>query len=158
MGVFGGLYGLVDNASLNYIGSLNLTPSSGQGPGTYTFQFSLASVGMATGPAVVGQTIKILGTFVSGSGYRSPESIAGDTDGTSGWNPTAQTALATYLVGELPTTTYPVTFQVDMSAQLANGNFNPGNGDQVEARGSFNGNAGGFFLTASGNKHLYRHI
>lgn len=158
LGTFGGLWGLANGGanSLPFISSVNLTPSSGTTAATYTFSFSLASVGLPTGPTVVGQNIKILGTLISTSGYRSPESIAGDTDGTSGWNPTAQTALATYPVGQVPTTTYPVTFQVDMSAVLANGNFIPGNGDQVEARGSFNGNAGAFYLTPSANTNIYK--
>ena len=43
--------------------------------------------------------------------------------------------------------TQPVTFQVDMSDQIARGNFNPANGDAVEARGVFQSPyqwAGGF--------------
>jgi hypothetical protein len=42
-----------------------------------------------------------------------------------------------------------VTFQVDVSVQIANGTFTPVNGDTVEARGDFNGWSGGFTLTNS---------
>lgn len=42
----------------------------------------------------------------------------------------------------------PLTFQVDMSVQTAAGNFNPAT-QTVEARGKFNGWAGGFTLTNS---------
>src|SRR5581483_9836015 len=42
LGNFAGLYGLANGSSLNYLGSLNLTPSSGSGSGTYTFSFNLA--------------------------------------------------------------------------------------------------------------------
>ncbi len=43
----------------------------------------------------------------------------------------------------------PVSFQVDMTAQIANGSFDPGGGDQIQARGSFQGWTGGFWLTNS---------
>ena len=157
LGSFAGLYGLTNGASFPFDGSCNLTPSSGTTAGTYSFQFSLASIGLPTGSAAVGQNIQILGTFISGSGYRSSEFIAGNGTGSPGpgWNPYSQSAVASYLVGELPTTTYPVTFQVDMTALFANGDFNPAGGDQVEARGSFNANAGGFYLTPSANTNIY---
>lgn len=154
---FAGLWGLTNGGanSLPFISSLNLNPSSGSGVGTYTFSVPLSSLGLPTGPTVVGQTIKLLGTLISTTAYRSPESICGDTDGTSGNNPTMQTAMGSYVVGEVPATTYPVTFNVDMTAVLANGDFNPGAGDQVEVRGSFNSNAGGTFLAAGSNTNIY---
>jgi len=151
---FSGLYGLANGSSLNYVQSVNLTPNNVTGIGTYTFSFPLSAVGMTNGTAVVGQTIKLMGTLISASAYRSPEAIAGNTDGTSGWNTTAQTAFGSYLVGELPIVTYPVTFQVDMTACANTGIFNPGGGDQVVVSGTFNGNTN-LVLTASSNPNIY---
>jgi hypothetical protein len=49
-----------------------------------------------------------------------------------------------------------VTFRVDMTAQIASGAFNPGGGDQVQARGAFQGWTGGFWLTnGPGNTNIY---
>ncbi|MDB6023715.1 MAG: Por secretion system C-terminal sorting protein, partial [Pedosphaera sp.] len=154
-GTFGGLWSLANGGgnSLPFITSVNLNPSS-TSPAVYTFNFSLANVGLTNGPAVVGKTIKILGTFISNTGYRSPESIAGDTDGTTGYAPTAQTAFVTYTVGTIPTVTYPVTFQVDMGNCIANSLFNPGS-DTVIASGSFNASDLSFALTPSANPNIY---
>ncbi len=41
-----------------------------------------------------------------------------------------------------------VTFQVDMSAQIGVGNFNPGAGDLIQAMGPFNGSWGGVVLNS----------
>ena len=50
----------------------------------------------------------------------------------------------------------PVSFTVDMTAQIAGAIFDPGSGDRVQARGSFQGWTGGFWLTNSpGNPNLY---
>jgi hypothetical protein len=52
----------------------------------------------------------------------------------------AQTVPTVYYDNQLPDGAVPVnpiTFQVDMTYQLADGNFNPGNGDQVEVQGDF---------------------
>jgi hypothetical protein len=43
----------------------------------------------------------------------------------------------------------PITFQVNLAVQTALGNFDPANGDTVEARGTFNTWAAGFILTNS---------
>ena len=47
-----------------------------------------------------------------------------------------------------------LTFQVDMSAQLASGAFSPGVGDLVWAQGSFNG-WGHLNLVVSANTNIY---
>lgn len=41
----------------------------------------------------------------------------------------------------------PVTFQVDMTAQITGGNFHPESGDRVQVRGGFQGWTGGNWLT-----------
>lgn len=155
LGNFAGVYGLANNTSLSYLGSANLNPSSGTTAGTYTFTFSLAQIGMTNGPAVVGQTFQVFGTFVSGSGYRSTECVAGNDTGTQGWNPFTQTAGGTYTVGEVPAISYPVTFQVDMTAMLNVDVFDPGNGDTVQVSGTFNNNASGLDLSPETDTNVY---
>src|SRR5688572_11679772 len=60
-----------------------------------------------------------------------------------------KTLLATLaLCSALGTLAVPVTFQVDLSQQVANQQFDPG-ADQVEARGFFNNWSGGFVLEPS---------
>ncbi|MEW6156678.1 MAG: carbohydrate-binding module family 20 domain-containing protein [Verrucomicrobiota bacterium] len=55
----------------------------------------------------------------------------------------------------LGTLAVPVTFQVDMSYQFAQGLFDPAN-DQIEVRGSFNNWSGGFALASTASKpYLY---
>src|SRR5579884_1189218 len=157
LGNFAGLWGLTNggSGSLPFIANANLTPSTGSGPGVFTFSFPLSALGLPSGPSVVGKTITLGGTYISATGYRSPEAICGDTDGTSGWNPTAETAVGSYLIGEQPTTTYPITFQVDMTAMLDAGAFNPGSGDQVQVSGSFNNHTNGFYLSPEVNTNIY---
>ena len=49
-----------------------------------------------------------------------------------------------------------ITFSVDMSTNLANGSFNPGTGDIVKVRGTFDGwSAGGIVLSQVGSSSIY---
>jgi hypothetical protein len=49
-----------------------------------------------------------------------------------------------------------VTFSVDMATNLANASFNPGNGDLVKVRGTFDGwSAGGVVLNQQGSSTVY---
>lgn len=103
-------------------------------------------------------------------GYESPASTGGGnrtfTLGTSGnvtvvAGVTNETLAAVFFSdASIPNITNNVTFQVDMSVQVKDGNFNPPpNGtDFVEGRGSFNGWNGGFALTNNpnaANSNLY---
>jgi len=92
---FGGLWGLANggNNSLPFISSVNLSPTGTDGAGAYTFSFSLASIGLTPG---AGQSFELFGTYISDSGYRSSEAIAGNDTGSQGWNPFTQTAFSVY--------------------------------------------------------------
>ena len=79
------------NNSLVYLGSVNLTPFGNSGP--YTFSFPAALIGMIPG---IRSTIQLFGTYVSITGFRSTEAIAGNLTGVQGWNPFTQTAYANY--------------------------------------------------------------
>lgn len=85
-GDFGGLYGLTNggNSSMPFDGSVNLSANP-----PYTFTFPATSIGLTP---LTKTSIKIFGTFISGSGYRSTECIAGNDSGTQGWNTFTQTA------------------------------------------------------------------
>lgn len=98
---FGGLWQLADggNNSLPYITSVNLSPTGTATAGTYTFSFSLADIGLTPGS---GESFNLFGTYISNSGYRSTEAIAGDDTGTSGWNAFTQTGFATYTTTPAP--------------------------------------------------------
>jgi hypothetical protein len=48
-----------------------------------------------------------------------------------------------------------VTFSVDMATNLANGTFNPGNGDLIKVRGTFDGWGGGAYLYQQGSSTIY---
>jgi hypothetical protein len=92
---FGGLWQLANGGanSLNFISSVNLTPTGTANSPTYTFSFNLSQIGLAPNS---GASFGLLGTYTSDSGYRSTEAIAGNVAGTQGWNPFIQTATASY--------------------------------------------------------------
>jgi hypothetical protein len=92
---FGGLWGLANggNNSLPFITSVNLTPVGTDVAGTYRFSLNVTNIGLTPG---AGQSFELFGTFVSDTGFRSTEAVAGDLTGIQGWNPFTQTAFATY--------------------------------------------------------------
>ncbi|MGD0745554.1 MAG: chitobiase/beta-hexosaminidase C-terminal domain-containing protein [Verrucomicrobiota bacterium] len=92
---FGGLWGLANGGdnSLPFITSVNLTPVGTDVAGTYRFSLNVTNIGLTPG---AGQSFKLFGTFVSDTGFRSTEAVAGDLTGVQGWNPFTQTAFATY--------------------------------------------------------------
>ncbi len=122
------LFGLAngDSGSLDYI--------TGQSTPLYTLTVPAADLGLTPG---VTANIRIFGSLVSQTGYRSTEAVAGNDSGTQGWNPFTQTAFANYVFDPTVVTTNYVTFQVDMTEQLALGNFVPANGDTVYVAGTF---------------------
>ena len=99
---FGGLWQLANggNNSLPFVSSANLNPLTAGGA-TYTFSFSVASIGLTPNS---GQSFTLFGTYISDTGFRSTEAIAGNDTGTQGWNPFTQTADATYTIVPEPTT------------------------------------------------------
>jgi hypothetical protein len=94
---FGGLWQLANGGanSLNFINSVNLNPVGNNNSPTYTFSFNVSQIGITPGS---GATFTLFGTYISDSGYRSDEAIAGNDVGTQGWNPFTQTAFASYTI------------------------------------------------------------
>jgi len=137
-------------------GDNSLAWLAGTGTSTHTLTFPAATLGLTPG---VTANIRIFGSLIGTSGYRSSEAIAGNDVGVDGWNPFTQTAYATYIFAPAVVVTNWVTFQVDMTEQIALGNFNPGNGDTVYAAGSFQATPwSGFQLTnntAAANTNIY---
>jgi hypothetical protein len=96
---FGGLWQLVagGNNSLPFVTSANLSPTGTDTSPTYTFNVNLAQLG--SGPS---SSIKLLGTYISNSGFRSDEFIAGNGTGTQGWNPFTGTQFVSYVTAPEP--------------------------------------------------------
>jgi len=134
---YGGVWALANGGanSMPWVSSANLAPL-GTGSGPYTFWFPVSAIGLAPhSPAA----IKLFGTLISNTAWRSTEAIAGTDTGSQGQNPFTQTGFATYPF-DTPAGTHPVTFQVDMSVAIANGNFGPDAGDTVSVAGTFQTN------------------
>ena len=153
---YGGLYQL-NTTSNAFLGSVSLNPVGTNG-GPYTFKFASTNIGLAFN---VKTNLRIFGTYISNTGFRSGEAIAGNDScpfPTYGYNPFYQTAFATYTFDNNAATNYPAIFSVDMTAQIANGSFVPGNGDKVYCAGSFQNPSpwSGFQLFPSvGNTNIY---
>ncbi|HOC56662.1 MAG TPA: PEP-CTERM sorting domain-containing protein [Verrucomicrobiota bacterium] len=98
-GGYASLFGLASGGqwSLSWITGAN---QSGSGSPTFSLSFPLANIGVADGGS-----FDLFGTYVSGTGYRSQEAIAGNDSGSDGWNPFTQTSFVTYMVPEPSTLT-----------------------------------------------------
>jgi len=57
-----------------------------------------------------GSTFRMLGTYISNSGFRSDEAVAGNDVGAQGWNPFQQVALASYTIVPEPGTVTLIGF------------------------------------------------
>ena len=79
--------------------TVNLSPTGNANSSTFTFSFNLSQIGLI--PNSAQQSFELLGTYISNTGFRSGEAIAGNVTGTPGYNRFVQTAFATY------TTTVP---------------------------------------------------
>ena len=132
---FGGVWQLASggNNSLNYLNSVNLSPTGGSASSPFTFTLPATNIGLTNG---VQKTIKIFGTYISHTGFRSPESVAGAISGPQGYFPFSQLTFASYIFAGPPAPTNAVTFRVDMTAQTNGGAFVPGT-DTVYCGGSF---------------------
>jgi hypothetical protein len=140
----------------NWNGGATLTNSLGN-PNVYTGTFDDANtVGSPQGYKFV----KVIG---GGYYWENDLTPATGNNRTFSLSASAQVLPVVYFNDFPPPTGVPtnnVTFQVDMTVQLTNGNFNPGNGDTVVARGTFmqtpNQWDTGLVLTNSpGNTNLY---
>lgn len=154
-GGFASLFQLVSGGA-NSLVWITGTAQGGNGSPSFSLSFPASAIGLTPN---VQSPIKIFGTLISDSGYRSSEAIAGNDTGTDGWNPFTQTSFSSYNFAVPVITTYPVTFSVDMTVQIASGAFNPGAGDTVSAVGTFQTNVwvpGSFVLQPSGgNPNIY---
>ncbi|NOS68307.1 MAG: PEP-CTERM sorting domain-containing protein [Verrucomicrobia bacterium] len=96
---FGGLWGLANGAanSLPFKQNVTLSPLATSTAATYTFSFTLANIGLTPG---AGESFNLFGTFVSNTGNRSGEAIAGNDVATTatlkGFVPFTQTAFVPY--------------------------------------------------------------
>jgi hypothetical protein len=80
---FGGLWDLANGVSLPFNSSVSLSPTGSDGAGTYTFSFSLSSIGLTAG-----QSFNLFGLEVSTTGYSSAEAIGGTLTGVNGYGNT----------------------------------------------------------------------
>ncbi len=89
---YASLFGLNNggNNSLNFI-----TGAAQSGTSPYTLTVPLVDLGLTPGAA---QSFGLFGTFISETGYRSTEALAGNDTGSQGWGTTVtQTSFATYV-------------------------------------------------------------
>ena len=101
---FGGLWQLSNgggNNSLGFISSVNLNPTGDASSPSYTFSFDVSQIGLSPNS---GQSIRLLGTYISNTGFRSDEALAGNVTGTQGYNPFVGTADASYTIVPEPST------------------------------------------------------
>src|SRR5213078_473861 len=101
---YGGLWQLFNgggNNSFGFIGSVNLNPTGNNSSSSYTFSFDVSQIGLSPNS---GQSIRLLGTYISNTGFRSDEALAGDVSGVQGWNPFTGTADAPYAIVPEPST------------------------------------------------------
>ena len=100
---FGGLWQLANGGanSLNFITSVNLNPTGINNSPTYTFSFNVSQIGITPNS---GATFELFGTYLSDSGFRSDEAVAGNATGTQGWNPFLGTADVSYTIVPEPST------------------------------------------------------
>ncbi len=97
---FGGLWRL-SSGSLSYLASVNLNPIRNASSPSYTFSFDVGEIGLTPRS---GQSFRLLGTYISNTGYRSDEALAGNVSGLQGWNPFAGTADVPYMIVPEPST------------------------------------------------------
>ena len=101
---FGGLWQLANGAnnSLGFVSSVNLNPTGNSASASYTFSFDVSQIGLTPDS---GQSFRLLGSYISNSGYRSDEALPGNVSGAQGWNPFTGTAEATYTTVPEPSST-----------------------------------------------------
>jgi hypothetical protein len=98
---FGGLWQLAAGGanSLVFGVDLGLSPLGNNASATYNFSFSLASIGLTPNS---GASFNLLGTYISNTGFRSDEFIAGNGTGTQGYNPFTGTSSVTFTTAAIP--------------------------------------------------------
>ena len=98
-GVFASLFQLQagDAYSHNWIGG---TSQGGDDAPSFSVTVMLSDLGLTPG-----ESFTLFGTYISTTGFRSAEAIAGDESGWDGWNSVSQTGLATYTTVPEPSAT-----------------------------------------------------
>ncbi len=116
---FGGLWQVTEGSgnSLNYISDVFLSPLTNNSA-TYTFSFPISSIGLTPES---GATFRLFATYISGSGYRSDEAIAGNLTGTQGWNPFTNTTFSSYTLNLVATATALSTSNIDITVPTSLG-------------------------------------
>ena len=102
---YGGLWQLFNgggNNSFGFIGSVNLNPTGNNSSSSYTFSFDVSQIGLSPNS---GQSIRLLGTYISNTGFRSDEALPGNVSGASqGWTLFAGTGDVSYTIVPEPST------------------------------------------------------
>ena len=98
---FGGLWQLANGPNLNFISDVKLNHLGNNASPTYMFSFDVSQIGLSPDS---GQTFRLLGTYISNTGFRSDEALAGNVSGVQGWNPFTGTADASYTIVPEPST------------------------------------------------------
>ena len=98
---FGGAWQLLNGVSLPFLGSVNLIPTGNASSSSYTFSFDVSQIGLSPNS---GQSFRLLGTYISNTGFRSDEALPGNVIGTQGYNPFVGTADASYTIVPEPST------------------------------------------------------
>src|SRR5437879_2350540 len=101
---FGGLWQLANggNNSLGFVSSVNLNPTGNNLSASYTFSFDVSQIGLTPDS---GESFRLLGSYISNSGYRSDDALAGNVSVAQGWNPFTGTAEASYTTVPEPSST-----------------------------------------------------
>src|SRR2546430_1986036 len=86
---FGGAWQLLNGVSLPFLGSVNLNPTGNASSSSYTFSFDVSQIGLSPNSA---QSFRLLGTYISNTGFRSDEALAGNAPGPQSYNPFVGTA------------------------------------------------------------------
>lgn len=150
------LWTLANPANFNYITG---NGEAGNSSANFSMTFAASLIGL---PSNVSTNIRIFGTYISRTGFRSTEAIAGNvvaSSSGSGYHPFTNTVFAIYNFAVPVAPTNPVAFSVDMTAQVASSAFIPGT-DQVYVGGSFESTPFAFSLhltnnSAAANTNIY---
>jgi hypothetical protein len=99
---FGGLWQLAagGNNSLIFVKDLGLSPIGTATSANYSFSFNFADIGLAPNS---GASFKMIGSYISNTGFRSDESLPGNVSvDAQGYNPATGTASVTYTSAAVP--------------------------------------------------------
>lgn len=101
---FGGLWSLANGGSnsLSFVTGVSLTPTGNGTAASYSFSLPVSQLGLTPNS---GASFRIIGTYVSSTGYRSNEALPGNVTGTQGWNAFTASGPVTHVTSRVVTTT-----------------------------------------------------